>query len=64
MDMKYVLPALIALVTAVLRYGGTPMAHLTMAMAESASYHQQHMLSLTKLNHTLLRSSGHDRRER
>lgn len=60
MDMRHVVPTLIALVTAVIRFGGAPLAHLTMSMAESAAYHQQHMMSLGKLNRALLANHPHN----
>jgi hypothetical protein len=59
MDMRYLIPTLIALCAVVFRFGGAPLAHLTMTMAEHAAYHQQHMMSLSKLNHALTRGQHH-----
>jgi len=61
MDMRYLVPTLIALATVTCRFGGAPLAHLTMSMAERASYHQQHMMSLGKLNRALISSTGQSR---
>lgn len=57
MDMRYLIPTLIALCAVVFRFGGAPLAHLTMTMAEHAADHQQHMMSLGKLNRALIDSS-------
>jgi hypothetical protein len=54
MDMRYLVPTLIALVMATLRFGGAPLAHLTLRMAEGAADHQQHMMKLGQLNRALI----------
>jgi hypothetical protein len=61
MDMRYLVPTLIALVGAVARFGGIPLAHLTLVMAERAADHQQHMMSLGKLNRALVGSQRKSR---